>query len=279
MNRFYVVALFAVLIARILAARAAASGDELQYFVLENPKKDYGFSAKVMKLHGDGMALMTKGKCAEAAAKFDAALKEMPTDPMALANRGVCEEKQKRYDAAIADYTAALKFAPELAPIVEDSLGKSYLERGRARVDERDGDGAMSDYRESLKHRKGAKRAPAYAEIAYLFSMARDFPKCVDAGTKAVAADPAFSDGWTNRGACLTASGRAADGVKDMDRAIALSPENAQLYISRAAAFQDLGRCREARADRDKVLALDPGYKDVVAGVDQCRDAPAPPAR
>jgi tetratricopeptide (TPR) repeat protein len=272
-------AALALLLVCLRGAAAADGEGEVLFFALENPKKDYGFSKKVNALDADGIGLIAKKKFAEAIKRFDASLKEMPKNPRALANRGVCEQSLKNYGAAIADFTAALKIAPELAPLVSDPLGRAYLDRGRGRIDARDGDGAMSDYRLSLQFRSGAKQAPSYSEIAYLWSLARDYTKCIAAATKAITSDPGFADGWSNRAACRITGGRPEDALGDLDRAIELQPANPQPYISRATAYQILGRCREARADRDKIVALDPKYADMVAGVSTCKDSARPAPR
>ncbi len=78
---------------------------------------------------GMGQTALREGRYAEAASKFETALKERPERTDALVGLGVAHYGQARYDEALADLNQAVSQQPTRAD-AQLYLGLSYLERG-----------------------------------------------------------------------------------------------------------------------------------------------------
>ena len=83
-------------------------------------------------MHNDpGVLVYKRGKVAEAADHFKAALQSNPNDPDLLANLALTEVVQHRFDEACADYRAAIRMKPDSAVLHEalagalENLGKN----------------------------------------------------------------------------------------------------------------------------------------------------------
>ena len=79
--------------------------------------------------YGLGQAALDEGRYADAAAKFETALKERPERTDALVGLGITRYKQQGYDEAIANLSRAVSQDPQRAD-ARLYLGLSYLERG-----------------------------------------------------------------------------------------------------------------------------------------------------
>src|SRR5437899_12331002 len=79
--------------------------------------------------YGLGQVALDEGRYADAAAKFETALKERPERTDALVGLGITRYKQQGYDEAIANLSRAVSQDPQRAD-ARLYLGLSYLERG-----------------------------------------------------------------------------------------------------------------------------------------------------
>ncbi len=207
----------------------------------------------VRPLVTDGIALMNASKWQEAAAKFDAALKEAPDLPSVHQNRGACYKALGKLDLAVADYTKAMQLAPEMRELL-------LLDRGRMLVDLGDIDAAERDFNKAKDI--PAVRAQSYSELAYIAVGRKDFPACIALASRAIQADRKFADGWVNRGACEITSAKYAEAVKDLSEAIRLAPNFTPAYMNRAAVYVALKNCKAAQSDANTVARLDPGHAE-----------------
>jgi tetratricopeptide (TPR) repeat protein len=78
---------------------------------------------------GMGQSALREGRYAEAASKFETALKEHPARTDALVGLGIARYGQARYDDALTDLNQAVSQQPTRAD-AQLYLGLSYLERG-----------------------------------------------------------------------------------------------------------------------------------------------------
>jgi tetratricopeptide (TPR) repeat protein len=79
--------------------------------------------------YGLGQAALDEGRYADAATKFETALREHPERTDALVGLGITRYKQQEYDEAIAHLSEAVRQDPHQAD-ARLYLGLSYLERG-----------------------------------------------------------------------------------------------------------------------------------------------------
>ncbi len=119
-------------------------------------------------------------------------------------------------------------------------------------------DGARRDLERALALDPG--NGWARAELADLFCDSGDFEKAHP--LMASLAPDGGGEGWycALRGRALALSGRAAEGLRELERAVALSPRLASAVGWRGEAYRRLGRYREAMRDLDRSIAMDPGF-------------------
>ncbi len=84
----------------------------------------------------------------------------------------------------------------------------------------------------------------------------RDLTIAID--LSAPSAGAVMSGPYNNRAWAYFKSGKAAQGLPDVERSLQLRPDNTHALDTRGHIFEALGRRKEAIADFRKVLALDP---------------------
>lgn len=90
-------------------------------------------------------------------------------------------------------------------------------------------------------------------------SLSKEFDKAIDFYTKAIQADPSFTEAYINRASArCNASVRNYEGaIKDCDKAISQNSNFAQAYLARGIAEFGIGRYKEALESHDKAIALE----------------------
>jgi tetratricopeptide (TPR) repeat protein len=138
----------------------------------------------------------------------------------------------------------------------------AYNNRGNARADLGDREGAERDYREAI--RLDPDYALARYNEAYLAGEMGDFARAAAGLTRVIELAPDMAQARLHRGLAYLELRRARDAVADFDRAIVLAPDLAPAYAGRARAWLDLGDRARASADaalaRSLGFALDPGF-------------------
>lgn len=266
-----------------------AAAPHMQWYRSNKPTQDY--PPAVAKLAGEGIAFMNQGKWDAAIEKFDAALKLMPDAASLYQNRGMCHMGAEQWDAALADFNHALALDPDMAGILYWNRADCYkamnkpelavadytrslalnpepkqratmqLARGRLLVDLGDAEQAEQDFRQVTKF--PPLRAPAYSELAYLATLRRDARACIALASRAIEANPDFSDGWLNRSTCELTTGKFDAALNDLNNTIRLDPDRPEAYVNRAAAHAARHECRAAHDDAEKAAQFAPAYGDV----------------
>ena len=103
-----------------------------------------------------------------------------------------------------------------------------------------------------------------YREGEELFSKGQ-LGASIAAFTKAVRADPEFSDAYFDRGLAWLATKRWNDAIDDYDEALALDPERVAAYYNRAFAYSQLRRPQDAVSDYTEVVERDAGNAQAFA--------------
>ena len=83
----------------------------------------------------------------------------------------------------------------------------------------------------------------------------------IAAFSKAIRADPEFSDAYFERGLAWLATKRWNDAIDDYDEALALDPERVPAYYNRAFAYSQLRKPQDAVSDYTEVVKRDPGER------------------
>lgn len=236
-------------------------------FMAYTGKKKINFPQRVNKLDAKAIGLMGQKKFEEAIEVFDRSLKIMPKNPRALGNRGNCYLGLDQTDKALSDFRKTLSMAPEFRPVLSKPMSQAYLKRGRKSIDAGQPQEALKDFESAVKW--NPRNAAAFSEMSFMAQQSRQYDACVSYTNKAIHADPAFSDGYGNRAACLASMGKGDQAVSDLGTAIKLQPNYAPFYASRAGILYNLGRQSDALIDAKRAVALDPAFNSQLAPIFQ----------
>lgn len=203
-----------------------------------------------------------------------------------LLDRGILFDRLRRPREAEADFSEALRLAPDLA---EARLRRARLRRLSGRPDEAEED-------EAETRRRGAARANEFynegvrslnrgdreeAELFFSFAAVLDprhvrarvglgrvlvelrrFDEAVRAYDRAVELEPGQAELYYHRGNARWAAGKPAEAVSDYSTAIDLDPRPASYHAARGAArFYGLRDTEKAREDFARALERDPGCR------------------
>ena len=158
------------------------------------------------------------GRYADAERVYRALAGRHPADFAVRFNLGVTLLRRRRPGEAAPALTAALELDPFSAP--------AYYQRGNAKDDLDDGDGALDDY------------------------------------AVAIGLHPEFLPAHYNRGIVLNRLGRHREAVAAFDEALALRPDIANAYLNRGVAQEELGNTAAALSDYGRALQCDPDHAD-----------------
>ena len=70
--------------------------------------------------------------------------------------------------------------------------------------------------------------------LALIAAQRGDFERAIASYDRAIAINPGFADGYSNRGASFAALNRVIDALANFDRAIAIDPDHAEAHVGRA---------------------------------------------
>ena len=149
-------------------------------------------------------------------------------------------------DDEIHCYTEAIRLKPDFAD--------AYNNRGVARYDKGDLDGAIKDYKEAIRLK------PDDADAYINRGVARDDKGDLDGAIKdyneAIRLKPDEVDAYNNRAIARSAKGDLDGAIKDYNEAIRLKPDDADVYRNRGVAWDNKGDYYSAIADYQKCLEL-----------------------
>ncbi len=155
----------------------------------------------------------------------------------------------------------ATRIAFALAPLDawgEPATALDRIDRGRARLEQDDLDGAIRDFDRALEAEPGSATALVQRGIARTRSGDR-------AGgladlDRALELDPGRSDALRLRGTVRALAGDGSGALADYDAALARTPDDLEARNDRAVLRWQAGDRKGAQADLDRVLELCPGY-------------------
>lgn len=147
-------------------------------------------------------------------------------------------------------YSQAIHLKPDYAV--------AFYNRGIARDDKDDLEGALADYNEAIRLK------PDFADAFYNRGFARhdngDLKNALADYTKAISLKPSFADAFYNRGLVLQAKGDLEGALADFNKAICLDPDYAGPFNNRGIARKAKGDLEGAIADYDEAIRLKSDY-------------------
>jgi tetratricopeptide (TPR) repeat protein len=184
--------------------------------------------------------------------QFNQAIELDPQSP-ALKSRASLNLSAGRFAQAVSDFDQVI------AHDGTDSL--AYLNRGAAKEQLEDLDGALADYDRSIT---AAASTSAYFDRANLYVRLEQPERALADFDAALTIDPKNIKALLGRADVHYGARRLAQSRDDYSRAIALDPKNAAAFFSRGSVYFDMGDFAAAYRDYSASLGLDPNQPDVL---------------
>jgi len=230
---------------------ALTCGAESQYYVQKSAKK---LPEPLRKLNSSGIKALGKERYEEAVGIYSKFIQRAPKLALGYANRGTAYMHLRRFEPAYSDYEKAVDLDPSLRKMIDPS--EPLLRLGMGKIERGDLDGAESLL--STATAKDPGNAFAWNELAFISAQKRDYARCLERASKALAIRPDYAEALSNRGGCYSAGSYFQKALRDLDMAISIKPEKAEPYLTRGGVHAAQKRCAAARADISKAVSLDP---------------------
>ena len=163
---------------------------------------------------------------------------------------GVTFHQQREYDQAIEYYDKAIELNPQHTG--------AYNNRGLAKVDSGDLQGAIADYGKAIE--LNPQLVEAYNNRGNAKSDSGDLRGAIADYDKAIELNPQLAEAYYNRGAAKVALDDQQGAIADYDKAIELNPQFAAAYYNRGIVRVNSGDYQGAIADYDKAIEHNPMY-------------------
>jgi tetratricopeptide (TPR) repeat protein len=168
-------------------------------------------------------------------------------------NSGIVRFERGAYDAAVADLSRAI----ELKPNDQDL----YNDRGVAKWNQHDIEGAMSDYNQAIAiNPKTAARV--YRNRGLVKAAKGDKDGAIADYNQAVELEPQNAAAYNKRGELKRAKGDLEGAIADFTAAIGLDPKLASAYKNRGDTKQAKGDTAGAQEDLNRVQQLNSGVTE-----------------
>lgn len=136
---------------------------------------------------------------------------------------------------------------------------EEYFYRGRKRQNDRDLDGAIDDYTESI--RLSPNSVAAYGNRGNIWLEKGDYDKAITDYSQAIGLKQDDARAWGNRGYAWHKKGKNDNALADLNEAIRLNPSSINALNNRGYIWYEKGEYDKAIADLDEAIRLDP--KDI----------------
>ena len=176
----------------------------------------------------------------------EATLKGMP--PPVTARQGIPVSNRSRF--------LIILILMALVLFVGVSIRDAYYNRGAAKIEKGDLDGAIADYNRAIE--LNPKDARAYYNRGIAKRAKRDLDGAIADFSRAIELDPKYAIAYNNRGIAKEARGDLDGAIADFNRAIELDPKLAVAYNNRGFDKEARGDLDGAIADYNRAIELDP---------------------
>jgi tetratricopeptide (TPR) repeat protein len=149
-------------------------------------------------------------------------------------------------------YSNAIRLKPD--------FGEAYNNRGNARANKGDKDGAIEDYTVAIRLKPGY--ADPYYNRGHLRADKGDQDGAIEDYTAAIRLEPDHASAYYNRGNARDAKGDRDGAIEDYTAAIRLKPDHANAYVNRGVARRAKGDQDGAIVDSSMAIRLKPDFAD-----------------
>jgi len=176
----------------------------------------------------------------------EATLKGMP--PPVTARQGIPVSNRSRF--------LIILILIALVLFVGVSIRDAYYNRGAAKIEKGDLDGAIADYNRAIE--LNPKDARAYYNRGIAKRAKGDLDGAIADFSRAIELDPKYAIAYNNRGIAKDDKGDLDGAIGDYNRAIELDPKHAVAYNNRGFDKEARGDLDGAIADYNRAIELDP---------------------
>jgi tetratricopeptide (TPR) repeat protein len=194
------------------------------------------------------LLLSSFNKYQEALASIDKAIQRNKQDAVLYILRAAILEELNQHQEAVEAYTKAIDIKPH--PWV-------YNNRGLARSELGDLDGAIADYDQAIK--LNPQLVEAYGNLGNIHYLSGDLDGAIDYFTEAIKINPQLAEAYLGRGVARSDSGDLSGAIEDYTEAIKLNPQDVKAYYHRGdARFQlgDLGWIEDLQKSQELILPI-----------------------
>jgi tetratricopeptide (TPR) repeat protein len=179
--------------------------------------------------------------------------------------RGVARYQQRDLEGALSDFERAIELQTRRAgssdqarqvKLLEPGDAPLYYNRGVARYDLHEWEGALADFDEALK--LNPRYVLAWIKRGNLRSQQGAYTEAIADFDQALRLDARAVLAWNNRGLAWQNQGDLDAALRDYARALELDPRLPVALNNRAGIKHERGDLRGALSDYDQALALDP---------------------
>ncbi len=176
----------------------------------------------------------------------ESTLKGMP--PPVTARQGIPVSNRSRF--------LIILILIALVLFVGVSIRDAYYNRGAAKIEKGDLDGAIADYNRAIE--LNPKDARAYYNRGIAKRAKGDLDGAIADFSRAIELDPKYAIAYNNRGIAKDDKGDLDGAIADYNRAIELDPKHAVAYNNRGFDKEARGDLDGAIADYNRAIELDP---------------------
>jgi tetratricopeptide (TPR) repeat protein len=176
----------------------------------------------------------------------EATLRGMP--PPVTARQGIPVSNRSRF--------LVILILMALVLFVGVSIRDAYYNRGAAKIEKGDLDGAIADYNRAIE--LNPKDARAYYNRGIAKRAKGDLDGAIADFSRAIELDPKYAIAYNNRGIAKDDKGDLDGAIADYNRAIELDPKHAVAYNNRGFDKEARGDLDGAIADYNRAIELDP---------------------
>ena len=202
------------------------------------------------------VVLSQLGRCAEAEAYIQAALKLNSKSDATFYNYGLILKALKRPDEALERFSQALS--------INSAVAETWNNRGTIQNDLGRYDAAIVDFDKALELQPNY--SDAFCNKGKSLTQLRQHDAAMAAYDTALALKPDLAEAWLGRGNAFTALKRYNEAFAAYDKALSLGPDLAEAWLGQANAFSDLKHHDEAFAAYDKALLSKPDLAEAWLG-------------